>query len=454
MSGATLADGKTFAYTLGETIGVGANGKVKLGVHKETGERVAVKVMEISPEKLAMLERESDIQHSVVHPNVVRCLGRHTVGAQMHVVMELVGGGELFQHLIKTGKQSDDDARRLFRQLISALHCCHGLNICHRDIKPENLLLDDSGDLKVADFGYAQWMHCISDSTNGWVNTSCGSPHYASPEVIGGGRYIGKQADVWSSGVVLFALLTGGLPFDHDDTRQLLGRVCRGRYNIPHWVTPSAADLIHRMLTVDPNQRITTADIQRHPWFLDGAAPAPAPAPVPAPAPAVPAEAAEAAAAAPAIRQVGRFSCQAAEEEEEVVVVATVDPAPAVAMPAPPMPTTAPPPTPAPPLTGASSEDNTAAMRCEEQERCDTPASRVVLMGHGGEPATSSSSSASSSRSAGAASSSGGGSSTTRMRSGSSCQLDALLEMAVEMQHVGGGSGGSFGSAGSIGAAY
>lgn len=377
----TLADGQTFAYELGDTIGVGACGKVKVGVHRETGERVAVKIMEVSDDKLRILERESVIQHSITHPNVVQCLGRHLAGGKMYVVMELVTGGELFQYLIKNGKMRDESARKLFRQLISALDCCHSLNICHRDIKPENLMLDPEGNLKLGDFGYAQWMHCISDQTPGWVETSCGSPHYASPEVIRGGRYVGKQADVWSSGVVLFALLTGGLPFDHDDTRQLLRKVCEAKFEIPAWVTPSAADLIRRMLTLDPTKRIDTDDIQRHPWFIDGKLPQDA---------------------APPVRQVGRFSCQATQEVEEEAD------APVAA----PNRVTVPAMVPPPPLV-TKSESEAAAVHREDQERCDTPASRSVIMGHAGGPASACVGS-------------------RQSRSASSCHLEAVMEMHNE----------------------
>jgi len=385
-----LADG-SFAYELGDTVGVGASGKVKVGVHKETGERVAVKIMEVSEEKLQVLERESVIQHSVVHPNVVRCLGKHMDGGKMYVVMELIAGGELFQYLIKNGKMCDEGARKLLRQLISALRCCHDLNICHRDIKPENLMLDDKGNLKLGDFGYAQWMHCISDKTAGWVDTSCGSPHYASPEVIRGGRYVGKQADVWSSGVVLFALVTGGLPFDHESTQRLLAKVCEGKFRIPHWVTPAAADLIRRMLTVDPTRRITTDEIQQHPWFLGNDERAEVAAP-----------------AAPTVRKVGRFSCQAAQPETERVATSIANEFAAEIPP--------------PPLL-FDDEAGAAATGSEQHERCDTPASRMVIMGHTSEPAAVCDTS-------------------RRSKSGINYQLDTMMELGS----------GSFGSAGSLSA--
>ena len=311
-SAVTLSDG-SFAYELGATLGVGANGKVKEGVHRETGERVAVKLMAMSgatQAKVAAIMRESDIQNTVTHPSVVRCLGKHVDGDTLLLALELVTGGELFDHLIKTGKQSEENARKLFGQLISAVHCCHSKNICHRDIKPENLLLDAGGNLKVADFGYAQWMHCISDGSHGWVETSCGSPHYASPEVIRGDRYVGKHADVWSCGVVLFALLTGGLPFDHDDTQRLLRKVVSGQYTIPDWVPADGADLITRMLTVDPERRITTAEIQQHRWVTAGA---------PVGLPSVATDPAE-------VRTIGRFSCQTAEPEPAATPIQLPEP--------------------------------------------------------------------------------------------------------------------------------
>ena len=280
-----------FAFSLGETIGVGATGKVKLGVHKETGQRVAVKIVssrlfQEKPELMRKMMRECDIMSQVEHPHVVRYFGKFEDRDNLYLVLELVTGGELFDYLLKTGRQSEDHARKLFRQLISAVHYCHERNVCHRDIKPENLLLDEANNMKVADFGYAQWMHSISDGSRGWVETSCGSPHYASPEVIVGDRYVGNQADVWSCGVVLFALMTGGLPFDDENIQKLLHKVKRGVYQIPSWVPPQARDLIWRMLTVDPNQRITTAQIQQHPWFVGPPA-------------------------AEATRQVGRFSLSA-----------------------------------------------------------------------------------------------------------------------------------------------
>jgi serine/threonine protein kinase len=214
-----------FAYSLHETIGVGATGKVKLGVHKETGERVAVKMVsarlfQLKPELIKKVLRECDIMASVAHANVVRFLGKHHTEESLYLVLELVTGGELFDYLLKTGRQTEEQALKFFRQLIDAVHYCHERNVCHRDIKPENLLLDDALNVKVADFGYAQWMRHASDGSGGWVDTSCGSPHYASPEVIHGDRYVGKQADVWSCGVVLFALLTGGLPFDDENLQR------------------------------------------------------------------------------------------------------------------------------------------------------------------------------------------------------------------------------------------
>lgn len=271
-----------FAYVLRETIGVGATGKVKLGVHKLSGEKVAVKMVSAKlfqekPDLLKKVLRECEIMTSVAHPHVVNFLGQYQAEDCLYLVLELVTGGELFDYLLKTGRQTEEQARKLFRQLIDAVYYCHKMNVCHRDIKPENLLLDQGGNIKVADFGYAQYMRNASDGSSGWVETSCGSPHYASPEVIIGDRYVGFQADIWSCGVVLFALLTGGLPFDDENLQKLLHKVKRGAFQIPSWVPEDAADLVRRMLTVDPAGRITSSKIQEHSWFIGPVAVAAAP---------------------------------------------------------------------------------------------------------------------------------------------------------------------------------
>lgn len=181
------------------------------------------------------------------------------------LIMEYVAGGELFDHLVAQGKLTPRDARGYFRQIIFGMDYCHRFNICHRDLKPENLLLDEAKKIvKVADFGMA-----ALQPTEKMLETSCGSPHYASPEIVSGKRYKGTASDIWSCGIILFALLCGRLPFDDPNIQQLLGKVRAGKFMMPEWLEPASKDLIWRMLEVDPEKRIKMADIMRHPWFTN-----------------------------------------------------------------------------------------------------------------------------------------------------------------------------------------
>lgn len=180
--------------------------------------------------------------------------------------MELVEGGELFDYLVSRGRLPEVEALRFFQQIIGGLAYCHSHLVCHRDLKPENLLLNpEHNQVKIADFGMANLQ-----IQGRLLQTSCGSPHYASPEVIRGVEYDGALADIWSCGVILYALLTGGLPFDDPDIKKLLAKVKTGVYVIPGRDVCSAQcqDLLARMLTVDPAHRIQMKDILRHPFFL------------------------------------------------------------------------------------------------------------------------------------------------------------------------------------------
>lgn len=182
-----------------------------------------------------------------------------------YLVLEHVSGGELFDYLVKKGRLTPKEARKFFRQIISALDFCHCHSICHRDLKPENLLLDEKNNIKIADFGMASLQPAGS-----MLETSCGSPHYACPEVIRGEKYDGRKADVWSCGVILYALLVGALPFDDDNLRQLLEKVKRGVFHIPHFVPPDCQALLRGMIEVNPDKRLTLSEINRHPWVTAG----------------------------------------------------------------------------------------------------------------------------------------------------------------------------------------
>ncbi|XP_031726814.1 serine/threonine-protein kinase BRSK2-like isoform X4 [Anarrhichthys ocellatus] len=255
-------------YRLEKTLGKGQTGLVKLGVHCITGQKVAIKIVnreKLSESVLMKVEREIAILKLIEHPHVLKLHDVYENNKYLYLVLEHVSGGELFDYLVKKGRLTPKEARKFFRQIISALDFCHSHSICHRDLKPENLLLDEKNNIRIADFGMASLQ--VGDSL---LETSCGSPHYACPEVIRGEKYDGRRADVWSCGVILFALLVGALPFDHDNLRQLLEKVKSGVFHMPHFIPPECQALLKGMIEVNPDKRLTLESIQKHPWYQGG----------------------------------------------------------------------------------------------------------------------------------------------------------------------------------------
>ncbi|XP_072224362.1 serine/threonine-protein kinase BRSK1-like isoform X2 [Leuresthes tenuis] len=255
-------------YQLEKTLGKGQTGLVKLGVHCITGQKVAIKIVnreKLSESVLMKVEREIAILKLIEHPHVLKLHDVYENNKYLYLVLEHVSGGELFDYLVKKGRLTPKEARKFFRQIISALDFCHNHSICHRDLKPENLLLDEKNNIRIADFGMASLQ--VGDSL---LETSCGSPHYACPEVIRGEKYDGRRADVWSCGVILFALLVGALPFDHDNLRQLLEKVKSGVFHMPHFIPPDCQALLKGMIEVNPDKRLTLEAIQKHPWYQGG----------------------------------------------------------------------------------------------------------------------------------------------------------------------------------------
>ncbi|XP_049417001.1 serine/threonine-protein kinase BRSK2-like isoform X2 [Epinephelus fuscoguttatus] len=255
-------------YRLEKTLGKGQTGLVKLGVHCITGQKVAIKIVnreKLSESVLMKVEREIAILKLIEHPHVLKLHDVYENNKYLYLVLEHVSGGELFDYLVKKGRLTPKEARKFFRQIISALDFCHSHSICHRDLKPENLLLDEKNNIRIADFGMASLQ--VGDSL---LETSCGSPHYACPEVIRGEKYDGRRADVWSCGVILFALLVGALPFDHDNLRQLLEKVKSGVFHMPHFIPPDCQALLKGMIEVNSDKRLTLEAIQKHPWYQGG----------------------------------------------------------------------------------------------------------------------------------------------------------------------------------------
>lgn len=259
-------------YKLLTTLGNGAFGKVKLAEHVITKNQVAIKIINKgrirSLDMMDKVRREILILSKCRHPHIIRLYQVIDTPSDIFVVMEYVRGGELFDNIVSKGRIPPDEARTIFQQFISGVEYCHFHRIVHRDLKPENLLLDSNGSIKIADFGLSNWMR-----DGDFLRTSCGSPNYAAPEVISGALYAGPEVDVWSAGVILYALLCGSLPFDDDSIPSLFKKIKSGMYSLPSHLSQLARDLIPRMLVVDPMKRITIPEIIAHPWYRHNLAP-------------------------------------------------------------------------------------------------------------------------------------------------------------------------------------
>ncbi|KAL5996466.1 SNF1-related protein kinase catalytic subunit alpha kin10 [Asimina triloba] len=253
-------------YKLGKTLGIGSFGKVKIAEHALTGHKVAIKIL--NRRKIKNMEMEEKVRREIkilrlfMHPHIIRLYEVIETQSDIYVVMEYVKSGELFDYIVEKGRLQEDEARCFFQQIISGVEYCHRNMVVHRDLKPENLLLDSKFNVKIADFGLSNIMR-----DGHFLKTSCGSPNYAAPEVISGKLYSGPEVDVWSCGVILYALLCGTLPFDDENIPNLFKKIKGGIYTLPSHLSAGARDLIPRMLVVDPMKRMTIPEIRQHPWF-------------------------------------------------------------------------------------------------------------------------------------------------------------------------------------------
>ena len=266
-----LTDGKDktsvlSSYKIIKDLGEGTFGKVKLGEHFPTKEKVAIKILE--KEKIVdegdreRVSREIQILKIIRHPNITQLYEIIEDETKLYLIMEYAKNGELFDYIVSQQRIKETESSKFFQQIIDGIDYIHKLNIVHRDLKPENLLLDDKMNIKIVDFGLSNLY-----KQNQLLKTACGSPCYAAPEMIAGKKYKGLNVDIWSSGVILFALICGYLPFDDNDTQTLYKKIMKGDYTIPPFVSSSATDLIKRILCTDPEKRYTIDQIKAHPWF-------------------------------------------------------------------------------------------------------------------------------------------------------------------------------------------
>ncbi|GMH05517.1 hypothetical protein Nepgr_007357 [Nepenthes gracilis] len=258
-------------YELGRLLGQGTFAKVYYARCLSTGQSVAIKI--IDKEKILKVglinqtKREISIMRLVRHPNIVQLYEVMASRTKIYFVMEYVRGGELFNKISK-GRLKQDVARKYFQQLISAVDFCHSRGVYHRDLKPENLLLDENGNLKVSDFGLSA-LH-ESRRQDGLLHTTCGTPAYVAPEVINKKGYDGAKADIWSSGVVLYVLLAGFLPFHDANIMELYRKISRGEFKCPHWLPPEVRKLLSKILDPNPHTRINVSELMENCWFQKG----------------------------------------------------------------------------------------------------------------------------------------------------------------------------------------
>ncbi|XP_052175455.1 CBL-interacting protein kinase 2-like [Diospyros lotus] len=258
-------------YELGSLLGRGTFAKVHHAWDLKTGLNVAIKIIDkekvLKVGMMDQIKREISVTRLVRHPNVVQIYEVMASRTKIYFVMEYVKGGELFDKVAK-GKLEEDAARKIFQQLIGAVDFCHSRGVYHRDLKPENLLLDKDGNLKVSDFGLTALAE--SKRRDGLLHTACGTPAYASPEVISRIGYDGTKADIWSCGVILYVLLAGYLPFRDSNLMEMYRKICQADFKFPKCFSPEARRLLVKILDPDPSTRISIPGILKSSWFQKG----------------------------------------------------------------------------------------------------------------------------------------------------------------------------------------
>ncbi|XP_052841947.1 uncharacterized protein LOC128256000 isoform X2 [Drosophila gunungcola] len=254
-------------YELEKTIGKGNFAVVKLATNIVTKTKVAIKIIDktcLNEEYLSKTFREISILKSLRHPHITRLYEVMESQSMIYLVTEYAPNGEIFDHLVANGRMKEPEAARVFTQLVSAVHYCHLRGVVHRDLKAENVLLDKDMNIKLADFGFSN--HYEEGAT---LRTWCGSPPYAAPEVFQGLEYDGPKSDIWSLGVVLYALVCGALPFDGKTILELKSRVVLGKFRIPFFMSQECEQLIRNMLVVEPDRRYTIKQIIKHRWLSE-----------------------------------------------------------------------------------------------------------------------------------------------------------------------------------------
>jgi len=259
-------------YRLMDSLGKGGLATVKVGLDFSTGHKVAVKIVDkvklSNPREQVSMAREITIMKLLKHTNILRLYDVYENQEKIFLILDIYEGGDLYSHLTKYGAMRPSEAVILFRQIMKGVEFCHKNLVVHRDLKPENLLLSsDKKTLVLSDFGLSTGMA----GSRTLLKTRCGTVHYISPEVAKGEPYVGMASDVWSCGIILFAMVTATLPFDGESSIVVLKKIVKGDYIMPAHLPADLKDLIRKMLELDPHLRITIPIIKKHPWFKLGA---------------------------------------------------------------------------------------------------------------------------------------------------------------------------------------
>uniref|UniRef100_A0AAQ4PEZ8 non-specific serine/threonine protein kinase n=1 Tax=Gasterosteus aculeatus aculeatus TaxID=481459 RepID=A0AAQ4PEZ8_GASAC len=256
-------------YRLLKTIGKGNFAKVKLARHILTGKEVAIKIIDKTQLNPTSLQKVSPLflfqgaGTKIKHP--LQLFEVIETDKTLYLIMEYASGGEVFDYLVSHGRMKEVEARAKFRQIVSAVHYCHTKKIVHRDLKAENLLLDADANIKIADFGFSNEF-----TLGNKLDTFCGSPPYAAPELFQGKKYDGPEVDVWSLGVILYTLVSGSLPFDGQNLKELRERVLRGKYRVPFYMSTDCEGILRRFLVLNPTKRCTLDQVMKDKWINSG----------------------------------------------------------------------------------------------------------------------------------------------------------------------------------------
>jgi serine/threonine protein kinase len=256
-------------YIIGKQIGQGAYATVRIGVHKPTNTKVAIKIYEkvkiMDPMRSRSVKREIKLMQRIDHQSIIKIYDVVETNNHMNIIMEYIGGTSLHSFLKAQPNRrlKEEHAFNIFKQVVNGLYYCHGRCIAHRDIKLENMLLDSYGNLKIIDFGFST---CIPNDKK--VRMFCGTPSYMAPEIVTKAEYCGPPADIWALGVLLYALLCGTFPFKGIDDKDLYAKIAKGDFVIPEFVSEHAQSLLRKMMSVDPDKRLGAKEVMSDPWYV------------------------------------------------------------------------------------------------------------------------------------------------------------------------------------------